>query len=122
MSSNLDSTAVKKQAAKAIIDRIDELRTKNPHYFRRTAEKDETIYEHDGFKLSTKICETEGGSLIEHFKLFGQTKDGYTRLFEAERASVKGYNRYSILPNIFIDPFNLWHGDATIPKFLDLAS
>ena len=122
MSDILDSTAAKKRAAKAIIDRIDELRAKNPYHFRRTAEKNELIYEHDGFKLSTKICETEGGSTIEHFKLFGETENGYTCLFEAERASVKGYNRYSILPNIFIDPFNLWHGDATIPKFLNLAS
>ena len=122
MSSNLDSTAIKKQAAKAIIDKIDELRTKNPHYFRHTAEKNETIYEHDGFRLSTKVCETEGGSLIEHFKLFGETGQGYVRLFEAERATTNGYNRYSILPNVFIDPFKIWHGNATIPKFLDLAS
>lgn len=122
MSSNLNDLTIKKQAAKAIIDKIDELRAKNPYFFRRTAERNETIYEHDGFMLSTKICETEGGSLIEHFKLFGKVGDSYTRLFEAERASAKGYSRYSILPNIFIDPFKLWHGNATIPKFLDLAS
>ena len=122
MSSNLDNTAIKKQAARAIIDKIDKLRAKNPYFFRRTAEKNETIYERNGFMLSTKVCETEGGSTIEHFELFGKTGNSYTRLFEAERASIKGYNRYSILPNIFIDPFNLWHGDATIPKFLDLAS
>ena len=123
--STLDTATIKNHAARAIMDRIDELRSSSysPHFCRKTEkfDGDTEIYEHAGFKVISKSYKTRGGSLVEHFRLFGESAEGYTRLFEAERAVSEDSTNYEILPNVFIDPFRLWHGAATVPRFLDLA-
>lgn len=123
--STLDTATLKNHAARAVMDRIDELRA-NPLFARlhRRIEKfdEETeVYEYAGFKVVASSYKSKGGSLVEHFRLFGESVDGYTRLFEAERAVDKESTNYEVLPNVFIDPFKLWHGAATIPRFLDLV-
>ena len=120
---NLDDSTVKKRIAKVVIDRADELRTKGPHYHWRTTEKGDKIYEHDGYKLTIKKSNTEGGSIVEYFELEGQKPSGeYVRLFVAERASTNGSRKFNILPNVFINPFIIWSDEvANLSKFIDVT-